>query len=218
MAGGGRTPPDGRRQKMSRARAGKVWWGLGILVLAALVFSYFSGALPWGWGKAEKKPLCWVSPKNPNYIKEAPGKDQEGNELVPVYATPSGEGKSGGPAVAPSKGARKIKHWVSSMDPTYVRDKPGKDYMGMDLVPVYEEAPAAPAGVQAAAAAPGAQKGRKVKYWVDPMDPTYVRDKPGKAPCGMDLVPVYEEEGGAAAPGAIAVSPATIQSMGVRTA
>ena len=204
---------------MSLARAGKVLWGLGMLVLAALVFSYFSGVLPWGRGKAEKKPLCWVSPKNPNYIKEAPGKDQEGNELVPVYATPSGEGKSGGPAVAPSKGERKIKHWVSSMDPTYVRDKPGKDYMGMDLVPVYEEAPAAPAGAPAAAAAPGAQKGRKIKYWVDPMDPTYVRDKPGKAPCGMDLVPVYEEEGGAAAaPGAIAVSPTTVQSMGVRTA
>ena len=50
------------------------------------------------------------------------------------------------------------------------------------------------------------------------MDPGYVRDKPGKAPCGMDMVPVYEEGGGAAAPGAIAVSPTTIQSMGVRTA
>ena len=61
-----------------------------------------------------------------------------------------------------------------------------------------KKAPAAPAGAPAAAAAPGAQKGRKIKYWVDPMDPTYVRDKPGKAPCGMDLVPVYEEEGGAA--------------------
>ena len=49
------------------------------------------------------------------------------------------------------------------------------------------------------------------------MDPGYVRDKPGKAPCGMDMVPVYEEAGGeAAAPGAIAVSPTTIQSMGVQ--
>lgn len=204
---------------MSLARAGKVLWGLGILVLAALVFSYFSGVLPWGGGKAEKKALCWVSPKNPNYIKEAPGKDQEGNELVPVYPTPSGAGKAVGPAVAPSQGARKIKYWVSSMNPAEIHDKPGKDSMGMDLVPIYEEAPAAPAGAQAAAAAPGAQKGRKIKYWVDPMDPGYVRDKPGKAPCGMDLAPVYEEEGGAAAaPGAIAVSPTTVQSMGVRTA
>ncbi len=204
---------------MSRARAGKVWWGLGILVLAALIFSYFSGALPWGRGQAEKKALCWVSPKNPNYVKEAPGTDPEGNALVPVYPTPSGAGMAGGPAAATSQGARHIKYWVSSMNPAEIHDKPGKDSMGMDLVPVYEEAPAAPAGAPAAAAAPGAQKGRKVKYWVDPMDPTYVRDKPGKAPCGMDLVPVYEEEGGAAAaPGAIAVSPATVQSMGVRTA
>ena len=49
------------------------------------------------------------------------------------------------------------------------------------------------------------------------MDPGYVRDKPGKAPCGMDMVPVYEEVG-EEAPGTIKVSPATIQSMGVRTA
>ncbi|MGP8051656.1 MAG: efflux RND transporter periplasmic adaptor subunit [Desulfobaccales bacterium] len=204
---------------MSRKGVGKVWWGLGILVLAALGLAYFSGVLPWAGGQAQKKALCWVSPKNPNYIKEAPGQDQEGNDLVPVYPTPPGAGMSGGPAVAAAPGARKIKHWVSSMNPAEIHDKPGKDSMGMDLVPVYEEAPAAPAGPQAAALAPGPQKGRKIKYWVDPMDPTYVRDKPGKAPCGMDLVPVYEEEGGAAAaPGAIAVSPATIQSMGVRTA
>jgi Cu(I)/Ag(I) efflux system membrane fusion protein/cobalt-zinc-cadmium efflux system membrane fusion protein len=39
------------------------------------------------------------------------------------------------------KEGRKIKHWVSSMDPKYVSDKPGKDPMGMDLVPVYEDAP-----------------------------------------------------------------------------
>ena len=51
------------------------------------------------------------------------------------------------------------------------------------------------------------------------MDPGYVRDQPGKAPCGMDLVPVYEDTGGgAAAPGAISISPTTLQSMGVRTA
>ena len=37
---------------------------------------------------------------------------------------------------------------------------------------------------------------RKVKYWRAPMDPTYIRDKPGKSPMGMDLVPVYEDEAG----------------------
>ncbi|MCX5888413.1 MAG: efflux RND transporter periplasmic adaptor subunit [Deltaproteobacteria bacterium] len=197
-------------------RRGKVWWTLGALVaLGILIIAYVSGVLPVGQAKEEKKALCWVSPQNPNYIKEVPGKDPEGNALVPVYPTPSGE-KPGGPAVAPAPTSeRKIKHWVSSMDPKYVRDKPGKDYMGMDLVPVYEEAAPPPTAV---APAPGAQKERKIKYWVSPMDPGYVRDKPGKAPCGMDMVPVYEDEGGAAGPGAIAVSPTTLQSMGVRTA
>lgn len=33
---------------------------------------------------------------------------------------------------------RQVKHWVSPMDPTYVRDTPGQDAMGHDLVPVYE--------------------------------------------------------------------------------
>jgi len=48
----------------------------------------------------------------------------------------------GPPTSAPeAKEGRKIKHWMSSMDPKYVSDKPGKDPMGMDLVPVYEDAP-----------------------------------------------------------------------------
>lgn len=40
---------------------------------------------------------------------------------------------------------------------------------------------------------------RKILYWVDPMHPAYKSDKPGTAPdCGMDLVPVYQGEEGAA--------------------
>ena len=35
--------------------------------------------------------------------------------------------------------------------------------------------------------------GKKIKYWAAPMDPTYIRQEPGKSPMGMDLVPVYEE-------------------------
>ncbi|HHP7236619.1 MAG TPA: efflux RND transporter periplasmic adaptor subunit [Desulfobacterales bacterium] len=59
--------------------------------------------------------------------------------------------------------------------------------------------------------------GKKIKYWVAPMDPTYIRDKPGKSPMGMDLVPVYEEEGGEKEPtSTIRIDPVTIQNMGVR--
>ncbi|MCK4706731.1 MAG: efflux RND transporter periplasmic adaptor subunit, partial [Gammaproteobacteria bacterium] len=34
---------------------------------------------------------------------------------------------------------------------------------------------------------------KEVLYWVAPMDPNYQRDKPGKSPMGMDLVPVYAD-------------------------
>ena len=57
-------------------------------------------------------------------------------------------------------------------------------------------------------------------YWVAPMDPNYRRDRPGKSPMGMDLVPVYAEDVGGtdAGPGAIKVSPEVINNLGVRTA
>jgi len=202
-----------------------LWRGLAlgiILCLAAAGGLYLSGYHFMYMGPSAapttqelKKAICWVSPKNPDYIRQVPGKDPEGNDLVPVYPTQLSAQPpiAGAPA---SRAERKIKYWVSSMDPKYISDKPGKDPMGMDLVPVYEEAAPA-AGAAPPAAAP--KKERKIKYWVSPMDPGYVRDKPGKAPCGMDMVPVYEDvEGAAVAPGVIAVSPTTVQSMGVRTA
>ena len=34
---------------------------------------------------------------------------------------------------------------------------------------------------------------KKVLFWIDAMNPTHKFDKPGKAPDGMDLVPVYDE-------------------------
>ncbi|MET1256832.1 efflux RND transporter periplasmic adaptor subunit [Aliikangiella maris] len=37
------------------------------------------------------------------------------------------------------------------------------------------------------------QKSDEPLYWVAPMDPNYRRDKPGKSPMGMDLIPVYEK-------------------------
>ncbi len=59
---------------------------------------------------------------------------------------------------------------------------------------------------------------KKVKYWVAPMDPNYVRNEPGKSPMGMDLVPVYEEEGEKSSEGVIKIDPVTVQNIGVRTA
>jgi RND family efflux transporter MFP subunit len=69
----------------------------------------------------------------------------------------------------------------------------------------------------------GAASERKILYYVDPMHPEYKSDKPGTAPdCGMDLVPVYEDEQGTQADastlaGAVKINPAKQQLIGVQT-
>lgn len=65
---------------------------------------------------------------------------------------------------------------------------------------------------------PGAAGEREPLYWVAPMDPDYRRDKPGKSPMGMDLIPVYAEDGEAESAGGVRISPDVINNLGVRTA
>lgn len=102
------------------------------------------------------------------------------------------------------------KQYTCAMHPFIVTDQPGAcPICGMALTPV-KSASAAGGGPD------GEKKERKIKYWVAPMDPGYRSDKPGKSPMGMDLVPVYEDEGGEE--GTIRVDPNTIQSIGVRVA
>jgi len=103
-----------------------------------------------------------------------------------------------------------VEHGVKHQDPKYVcpmhsqiiRDKPGScPLCGMNLVEKMQDEPEA-------------TRERKLLYWVAPMDPAYRRDGPGKSPMGMDLVPVYDEGGGAT----VKISPTVENNMGVRTA
>lgn len=57
---------------------------------------------------------------------------------------------------------------------------------------------------------------KEVLYWVAPMDPNYQRDKAGKSPMGMDLIPVYADA--VSSGNAVIISPEVIQNLGVRTA
>jgi membrane fusion protein, copper/silver efflux system len=80
------------------------------------------------------------------------------------------------------------------MHPTYVSDKPGDcPICGMRLVPV-ESADTKDTHAQHQPAQPQTSEERRVLYYVDPMNPNNRSDKPGKAPDGMDLVPVYSDE------------------------
>ncbi len=56
----------------------------------------------------------------------------------------------------------------------------------------------------------------KIKYWKAPMNPAYIRNKPGKGPMGMDLIPVYEDKLKVA--GQIKISPTMAQNIGIKTA
>ncbi len=66
--------------------------------------------------------------------------------------------------------------------------------------------------------------GRKVLYYVDPMNPAHTSDRPGLAPCGMEMEPVYADEAGMAGPtdgipllpGSVKVNAQRQQLIGVR--
>lgn len=93
--------------------------------------------------------------------------------------------------------------YTCGMHPMIISDEPGQcPICGMDLTPLKKG---------------GTASGeRRIKHWVAPMDPTYIRDEPGKSPMGMDLVPVYEDED--ASLSTITIDPVVRQNMGVRTA
>lgn len=57
-------------------------------------------------------------------------------------------------------------------------------------------------------------------YWVAPMDANFKKDKPGKSPMGMDLVPVYDDGGAGPDEGAgtIRISSNVENNLGVRIA
>jgi len=99
--------------------------------------------------------------------------------------------------------------YTCGMHPQVIQDHPGNcPICGMKLTKIKR-----PTGGAAATTGSGE---RKIKYWRAPMDPTYISDKPGKSPMGMDLVPVYEDEAQADS-SAISIDPVTIQNMGIRT-
>ena len=60
-----------------------------------------------------------------------------------------------------------------------------------------------------------ANQEKEILYWVAPMDPNYRRDKPGKSPMGMDLIPFYSSPD--ESENSVTISPVVVQNLGVRT-
>lgn len=120
--------------------------------------------------------------------------------IVNVYLLTTGPGSEGTAAHEPEAGQL----YTCGMHPDVIQEGPGIcPICGMDLTPV------------SSPAEKGTTSGeRKIAYWVAPMDPNYISDKPGKSPMGMDLVPVYEDE---LQSGVVKVDPVTLQNIGVTT-
>ena len=94
-----------------------------LFLIALLAFAVLPGR-----GAAEQLYTCGM---HPQIIKTEPGNCPIcGMALVPVRSNAANAASGSGPA---------IKFYRSSMNPGEVSDKPGKDSMGMDLVPVYEQ-------------------------------------------------------------------------------
>jgi len=83
-------------------------------------------------GASEKKTL-YTCGMHPQVIQDHPGNCPIcGMKLTPIRNQAATAGST-------ATGERKIRYYKSTMMPGEVRQTPGKDSMGMDMVPVYEE-------------------------------------------------------------------------------
>ena len=113
--------------------------------------------------------------------------------------------KTGEKSQEAEKTERKVLFYRNPMNPTVTSPEPKKDEMGMDYIPVYEEAALA-------------KEEKKALFYRHPMNPSMTSPTPQKDEMGMDYIPVYKEEGGAEeVPGTVRISPEKIQKIGVKT-
>ena len=172
--------------------------GLKLVLLPLLLTVCAMGVLATGGcsqsgpsAQGQAKKTTFTCAMHPQIRRDKPGDCPIcGMTLIPVENDAAITVTPAAPKAGSSAG-KKIKYWANSMNPGQHSPKPMKDEMGMDYVPVYEEETPniVPSGGEKTQSAE-----KKVKYWVNPMDPGQRSDNPKKAPDGMDYVPVYEEE------------------------
>ncbi len=97
--------------------------------------------------------------------------------------------------------------YTCGMHPQIIKKEPGNcPICGMTLTPIRSPN-------DGKAALPG---GRKLKFYQSSMNPGEMSEKPGKDSMGMDLIPVFEEEGDSGR--AIPIDAVTVQRMNLKTA
>ena len=154
-----------------------------------------------GLGQTTQQKDVYYCPMHPDYKSDKAGDCPICNMRL-VKREPAAE-----PPAVPQKDV-----YYCPMHPDYKSNKAG-DCPICNMRLVKREPAAQPSGTEKPAA------GRKILYWVDPMNPSHRSDQPGKAPDGMDLVPVYAEAetpAGSLPAGTVAISPQKQQLIGVQ--
>lgn len=167
--------------------------------------------------QVEQGQQLYTCSMHPEVIRDEPGDCPIcGMELVPLKSQEAAatEHDHSGPQQEQQTAAQESNGeqlWTCGMHPNVIRDEPGNcPICGMKLTPLE-------GSTQATSSSPNGNKEKgEILYWRAPMDPSYISDKPGKSPMGMDLVPVYAGEDNFAS--TITVDPTVVQNMGVRTA
>src|SRR5215469_12912864 len=111
-----------------------------------------------------------------------------------------------------------IDYYTCTMHPSVRSKTPGKcPICSMDLVPVYKKSAAANSPAQNTNETVAAQSGeRKIKYYQSTMNPKETSPVPAKDSMGMEMKPVFEEDGaGENQPGEFTVPIERQQQIGV---
>lgn len=120
----------------------------GLLTLALLV-AVGASLLLTGCGhgqapaaNAEMAKTLYTCGMHPQVIQDKPGNCPIcGMKLTPIRKQSGTSGTTNAPAT--NTGGRKIKYYKSTMNPGEMKPEPGKDSMGMEMVPVYADEAAA---------------------------------------------------------------------------
>jgi len=160
----------------------------------------------------------YVCPMHPQIIKNQPGSCPIcGMDLVEVKVEQSEKQNITQETATEHAQKHQDPNYVCPMHPQIINNQPGScPICGMELVEVKVETEVKPQQNSLSM-----KNEKKILYWVAPMDANYHRDKPGKSPMGMDLVPVYAngKEGNKNQNNiTVKIDPAVINNLGVQIA
>ena len=104
--------------------------------------------------------------------------------------------KQAAPTTQPAQETQQLKQlWTCGMHPEVIEEEPGDCLKcGMKLTPMDPDRAQVILEARGEVVPEAAPQERKILYWRAPMDPSYIRNEPGKSPMGMDLVPVYSDQ------------------------